>query len=686
MAIKTITVTTSAQLSAALKAATGGETIVLSGSAKFSLIEADINPASNVTITSANPDAMATLSTLSLTRSSNVTIDSVQFNAAGVTRADYLSDVNFTTCKNVALINSVLTGTATAYNDGTAVVGDTAINISGSTGVIVAGNVIQNYFRGLLGSGSSNVIIEGNEMTKIQGDGMQFTTMNTLLIKDNYLHDFLGSAHSLNHDDMIQFWTANSTVPSKNITITGNILDSGDGASTQGIFFGNDVAKANPSNTAMYYQNISITNNFVRNSEFNGITVYYVNGLSVKDNAVLFDATVTNKTSTANVILIQVAGAATNAVVSNNVVDQLALLSSVSQGNNTRPARGSDGSSVVLSSYYPDKTDPVVDLDTPVASPTAPVTQTPTTGGSANQGTANADTLNGTANADTISGGGGDDKIFGNGGADVLYGDDGNDTINGGDGDDGIRGGIGNDTVYGGAGNDTIYGETGDDLLYGDDGNDTIHGGDGADGIRAGNGADVVHAGAGNDTVYGDAGNDFLYGEDGNDTIHAGDGDDAIRAGTGADTVNAGTGNDAAYGDAGNDVLRGEAGNDTLSGGDGDDKLSGGTGRDSLTGGAGYDQFVFDAARDGNIDTIVDFNTSQDKIALETDVYSAFAGKTLSAANLRVGSMAQDSNDFLLYVNGVLYYDPDGNGSQQAQAMAQLSNKASLSISNFLLI
>src|SRR5690606_27308869 len=76
MANTTITVSNSAQLSAALKSATGGETIVLSsgnygdfniGNAKFS---------SDVTIISANREKMAVCETITVQNSSNITFDS----------------------------------------------------------------------------------------------------------------------------------------------------------------------------------------------------------------------------------------------------------------------------------------------------------------------------------------------------------------------------------------------------------------------------------------------------------------------------------------------------------------------------------------------------------------------------------------------------------------------------------
>jgi parallel beta-helix repeat protein len=800
VAIKTITVTTSAQLASALKAATGGETIVLSGTAKFSLNATDFNPASNVTITSANPDAPATLATVSLYRCSNVVIDSVKFDSSGVTRADWMDDLNIQYSSNIALLNSTMVGQATAFNDGTTTVAENAILVMHSSGIILAGNSIENYNRGIYMKATNDIVIENNEIKELQGDGMQFAQVKNLLIKDNYMHDFLGSAESKNHDDMIQFWTSGTTTPSSNITITGNILDSGNGAASQGIFLGNEVVRANPANTAMYYQNVVIENNFVRNGEGNAIAVYYTNGLKINDNAVLYDADAPQKAYNTGNAAIQVAGNATKAVATGNVADAFVLPSYVTQSNNTKVSRGPDGSSIVLDSYYPDATEPVVDTapttptapapttPTPTApaptapAPTVPAPTTPTDsassggtdagqlfGGAAAEtmkgsdgndiiyGYGGDDTIHGEGGDDRVDGGSGNDKLFGDAGADLmyggigddfltgdagndmLYGDDGNDMLFGADGDDivtggsgddyleggngadALRGGDGNDTIIGGAGNDLVDGENGNDWLKGGDGDDQILGGDGNDTLvgelgndllRGGTGVDVLYGregndtaygdadndtfyggtgndlaygGAGNDTLLGEAGDDMLYGDDGDDSLDGGDGNDLMRGGIGNDTMVGGAGNDTLRGEAGDDVLSGGAGNDYFEGGDGNDTLSGGLGKDILIGGAGNDVFVFDAAIDGFTDAIGDFSTSADKIGLETDIFTAFANKGLSAGNFRAGA-AQDADDHLLYINGVLYYDADGNGAQQARAIASLSGNASLTYANFMLI
>ena len=93
-------------------------------------------------------------------------------------------------------------------------------------------------------------------------------------------------------------------------------------------------------------------------------------------------------------------------------------------------------------------------------------------------------------------------------------------------------------------------------------------------------------------------------------------------------------------------ALMGYGGPDTLIGSNGDDLLDGGLGSDLLFGGPGIDRFVL-----GDIDTIADFNASDDLI----DVSSLFAGMTLTQANVS-SYLRLDMVDGLC----VLQFDPDG--------------------------
>ena len=229
--------------------------------------------------------------------------------------------------------------------------------------------------------------------------------------------------------------------------------------------------------------------------------------------------------------------------------------------------------------------------------------------------------------------------ITGNGANNILSGGGGNDTLNGGGGNDTLNGGLGLDTLNGGLGDDTYVVNTSGDIVN----------------EGASEGIDIIQSSA-TLTIATNVENLTLTGG-------------AAINGTGntvANTINGNGANNILSGGGGNDTLNGGGGNDTLNGGLGLDTLNGGLGNDTLTGGNGLDIFLFDTALGvSNVDTITDFNLTQDKIRLDDDIFSALssigAGNFVSAA----GATALDANDYLIFntTNNYLYYDADGSGA-----------------------
>ncbi|MDP1615198.1 MAG: hypothetical protein Q8L68_05315, partial [Methylococcales bacterium] len=133
---------------------------------------------------------------------------------------------------------------------------------------------------------------------------------------------------------------------------------------------------------------------------------------------------------------------------------------------------------------------------------------------------------------------------------------------------------------------------------------------------------------------------------------------------------------DTLTGSIGNDLLSGLAGNDNINGNSSNDTLIGGLGNDTLTGGVGVDVFRFNTALSvNNVDKITDFVAADDTIQLENAIFTKLSViGTLNSANLKIGTVAADSNDFVIYnkTTGVLSYDADGNGSGAAVQVAVL--------------
>ena len=143
--------------------------------------------------------------------------------------------------------------------------------------------------------------------------------------------------------------------------------------------------------------------------------------------------------------------------------------------------------------------------------------------------------------------------------------------------------------------------------------------------------------------------------------------------------------------------LRGSARSDTLIGGAGKDVLYGGLGNDTLIGGTGKDGFVFSTRLDAkkNLDRINDFNPKDDSIWLENAIFKKLGKKGTESkpANLNKGffvngTEAKENDDYLIYnkKTGALYYDVDGLGSAKQVQIATLTNKATLTYNDFLVI
>lgn len=343
------------------------------------------------------------------------------------------------------------------------------------------------------------------------------------------------------------------------------------------------------------------------------------------------------------------------------------------------------------------------------------------------------DTLSGTAQADLIDGLAGNDSLSGLAGNDTLNGGLGDDTLVGGEGDDSLEGGAGNDTYEVDSNADLVVEalSAGTDLVrvaltsgsytlgvnvenatitssaaVGLNGNalgNVLTGNDEANALSGAVGNDTLNGGAGNDTLDGGAGTDRLVGGLGDDTYMVDAGTDVIAelAGQGTDTVQVGFTLAGTYtlalnvenalvtnalnvnltGNPDGNVLTGGAGANLLNGAGGNDTLMGGLGKDTLTGGTGSDRFEFSTAPSvGNVDTITDFVSGVDVIALSADIFTGLgvAGNTVGlSANLTYNS-----------TTGVLAYDADGAGAGAPMQIALLgasTHPAALG-SDFLLI
>jgi Ca2+-binding RTX toxin-like protein len=222
--------------------------------------------------------------------------------------------------------------------------------------------------------------------------------------------------------------------------------------------------------------------------------------------------------------------------------------------------------------------------------------------------------------------------------------------------------------------------------------------------------ADTLADTAGNDTINGLAGNDSINGgHGGSDVVNGGDGRDGLQFMTATSavvanfvsgTVTGGGSGTTSFtniervttGDF-NDTLTGNAAAQNLTARAGADTLAGAGGVDTLWGGAGEDVFIFRETGTANADTIGDWSSGSDEIALDNAAMGALgADGAFVAGDARFWAsstgVAHDANDRVIYNTSTrsLYYDADGNGSGAAQLIATVQAGATIAATDISVI
>jgi Ca2+-binding RTX toxin-like protein len=228
-------------------------------------------------------------------------------------------------------------------------------------------------------------------------------------------------------------------------------------------------------------------------------------------------------------------------------------------------------------------------------------------------------------------------------------------------------------------GGSTINGTSGNDALTGTSGNDTLNGL------------------GGNDTLVGSGGTDFYDGGTGFDTLDF-RGTTGIAISFSAGTVTGGFNGtfanvERALGSNVNDSIDGGAGGQTLAGQGGADTLWGAAGVDTLWGGGGADTFIFRETGSANADSVRDWASGTDKVALDDAAMSALgASGNFSTGDARFWSStsgtAHDANDRVIYntSTGSLYYDADGSGAGAVQLIATFAGNPAVAATDIVVI
>jgi nitrous oxidase accessory protein NosD len=292
----TITVSSQAEAQSAYLqlAANGGGTILLAAGAEPYKLElkGDLDDGNNaaIEIRPEDPNGDLNLSRLWMRDVENVTVRNVRVDTSELLGSETGRNFEIRNVDNVRILDSTFKSRATDYYDVSHSEDEKADifgSIYDSSNVEFSGNSVSNYFQGLGIFESTDVVISGNEISEMQGDGIRMAGVQRLTIEGNYIHDFYGAPNNVNHDDMIQMWSANAKLVSGDISIIGNVLNSGIGQATQSIFIGNERDGDDPTHV---YQNVTISDNLIINGHNNGIVLSAARNGVVENNTLLWNS------------------------------------------------------------------------------------------------------------------------------------------------------------------------------------------------------------------------------------------------------------------------------------------------------------------------------------------------------------------------------------------------------------
>lgn len=321
-------ITSPEALAQALPRAKAGSVLVLDPGQYGVLSLRGLSTKGQVTLRSAKPSAPARFSGMMLRDVQGLTIENVVFDY-DFQSGDVLSQRPFQVLKSarITISNSVFDGDLarglTPIDNGF----PTAFGlvVRGSKQITLTGNEIHNFYRGAVISQTSDVVVKGNDLHTLRMDGFNFAEVTGVRIEQNYIHDFARNLKSKDHSDMIQFWTASTNAPSRDIVIRHNVLNSGNGWYTQSIFMRNEKVDTGQAGADMFYRNIVIEQNVIINAHAHGITVGETRGLKVRNNSVLRNPRSEGKKKSISLWSprIAVAASARDVVIESNVTSSI---------------------------------------------------------------------------------------------------------------------------------------------------------------------------------------------------------------------------------------------------------------------------------------------------------------------------------------------------------------------------
>ena len=268
----------------------------------------------------------------------NVTFDGIKFDYTSQKGATLSTKwARIEQSENIVVKNSVFDGdhasgvgnTQNGYGTGN------GLFVRGSENVEVYDNEFYNFYRGAVFQRVDDLLVKDNELYDMSSDGFNFAAVTDVLIEGNYIHDFDAHVNTPAHKDFIQFWNNGETEPSTDVILRGNVLDSGAGVFAQSLYLGNtEIPGGAGKNHPLLYQNFLIEDNVIRNAHKIGISVQFVDGITIKNNTVLQNLdSAPDPLLPVYIPVIDINGSVFNAKVIDNVAHEIEGSSYQGSGN-----------------------------------------------------------------------------------------------------------------------------------------------------------------------------------------------------------------------------------------------------------------------------------------------------------------------------------------------------------------
>lgn len=285
----TVLVSSQAELNAALAAATGGETILLSGGAYGGLNLFGRTFESPVTIASADDDNPAVFTgTITLTAVTGLVIDGVDVDGE-VPLSGAGARISIRGGGDITFTDMNISGTIRPEIEG--VVDELAgyptefgFRIDGAANVSLDRLEMTDFAKAISISNSRDISLTRSEIHQIRSDGVAMSSSRGILIEENHFHDFhplIKPKGAGDHPDFIQYFGDRAGIGVHDVTIRDNAFIQGDGYAVQVIFGWSGAANPSP------FTNFVVTGNFIQNSQLHGITLGDMTGAEITDNVLI---------------------------------------------------------------------------------------------------------------------------------------------------------------------------------------------------------------------------------------------------------------------------------------------------------------------------------------------------------------------------------------------------------------